>query len=304
MATIDVKDAAGATVAIEKPLAPGAAAAAASRPVTLSTEDVARVGIITETAPATDTASSGLNGRLQRIAQRLTSMIAQLPAALGAGGGLKVDGSGTALPISAASLPIPTGAATDAKLDSIITLLTTQAGYLDGVETKLDTIATDIGTPVAHDAVDTSTGTKISGKAIAGLSGATLVSAANKTDLYAGLDGALIIRTEAGLEDLIDGNSTNTDGTSTSVIAAAGAGVKQYVCQAIFANEHATTTGYVVLKSGTTARTGRLAVPPGGATYNFRVPLKPNAANEAWNFDPDAAVTTLSCTLLGFKSKV
>jgi hypothetical protein len=61
---------------------------------------VAREGIVTETAPATDTASSGLNGRLQRIAQRITSLIALVPTALGAGGGLKVDGSGTALPVS------------------------------------------------------------------------------------------------------------------------------------------------------------------------------------------------------------
>lgn len=37
-----------------------------------------RLGDLTETAPATDTASSGLNGRLQRIAQRITSMIAAL----------------------------------------------------------------------------------------------------------------------------------------------------------------------------------------------------------------------------------
>lgn len=41
------------------------------------------IGSITETAPATDTASSGLNGRLQRIAQRLTSILAILPASLG-----------------------------------------------------------------------------------------------------------------------------------------------------------------------------------------------------------------------------
>lgn len=34
-----------------------------------------RVGAVLETAPASDTASSGLNGRLQRIAQRLTSLI-------------------------------------------------------------------------------------------------------------------------------------------------------------------------------------------------------------------------------------
>jgi hypothetical protein len=116
MATIDVKDAAGTTVAIEKPLAPGRTAAATSRPVVLSNEDktaldavatqttaaailakiiaapateakqdstITLVGAVTETAPATDTASSGLNGRLQRIAQRLTSLIALVPASLG-----------------------------------------------------------------------------------------------------------------------------------------------------------------------------------------------------------------------------
>ena len=51
------------------------------------------LGAVTETATATDTASSGLNGRLQRIAQRLTSIIALLagglPAALSSNGGVK-----------------------------------------------------------------------------------------------------------------------------------------------------------------------------------------------------------------------
>jgi hypothetical protein len=42
-----------------------------------------QLGTLTETAPASDTASSGLNGRLQRIAQRLTSLIGLLPASLG-----------------------------------------------------------------------------------------------------------------------------------------------------------------------------------------------------------------------------
>jgi hypothetical protein len=37
-------------------------------------------GTLTETAPASDTASSGLNGRLQRVAQRLTSLITQVTA--------------------------------------------------------------------------------------------------------------------------------------------------------------------------------------------------------------------------------
>src|SRR5207253_10458582 len=64
------------------PTALGRNADAASFSVAISTEDAALVGSLTETAPASDTASSGLNGRLQRIAQRITSMIALLPSAL------------------------------------------------------------------------------------------------------------------------------------------------------------------------------------------------------------------------------
>lgn len=94
----DSSDTGGASTTIAAPLDRKADAASVS--TALSIEDVAILGATNETAPATDTAPSGLNGRLQRIAQRVTSLIALLPAALGAGGGLKVDGSGTALPVS------------------------------------------------------------------------------------------------------------------------------------------------------------------------------------------------------------
>jgi hypothetical protein len=40
-------------------------------------------GALTETPPSTDTASSGLNGRLARIAQRLTTLIGLHPSSLG-----------------------------------------------------------------------------------------------------------------------------------------------------------------------------------------------------------------------------
>lgn len=53
-------------------LAPGQATGANSIPVVLSSDD-ARIGATNETAPVTDTAASGINGRLQRIAQRLTA---------------------------------------------------------------------------------------------------------------------------------------------------------------------------------------------------------------------------------------
>jgi hypothetical protein len=55
----------------------------------LDTTEQAQLGALTEAAPATDTASSGINGRLQRIAQHLTALIALFPAALTAGGNFK-----------------------------------------------------------------------------------------------------------------------------------------------------------------------------------------------------------------------
>lgn len=45
-------------------------------------------GAVTETAPISDTASSGLNGRLQRIAQRITSLITALGSPFQAGGSI------------------------------------------------------------------------------------------------------------------------------------------------------------------------------------------------------------------------
>lgn len=70
-------------ITTQLPAALGTLADAASTSVAFTTEGKAQFGIVTETAPATDTASSGLNGRLQRIAQRITSTIALLPSAIG-----------------------------------------------------------------------------------------------------------------------------------------------------------------------------------------------------------------------------
>lgn len=78
-------------------------------PVAVSVSDVATAalqGAVDETAPASDTASSGQNGRLQRIAQRLSSLIALLPSALGQAA------SAGSLSVTMASdqTPIPVGA--------------------------------------------------------------------------------------------------------------------------------------------------------------------------------------------------
>lgn len=145
------------------------------------------IGALTETAPATDTASSGLNGRLQRIAQRLTSIIALLPTALGAGGGLKVDGSGTALPVSAASLPLPSGAATAAKQPALGT-----AGTASGDVITVQGIASM--TPV----LVTPTAPNSEGTAVASGAYTTDQTQPDQTNLYAHGILATLDMTNAG----------------------------------------------------------------------------------------------------------
>jgi len=187
-------------------------------------------------------------------------------------------------------------------VDGIPTAGTGEVPTLAPVRDSIDAVTAAITGSVAHDDADAGNASKIGAKAKAGLSGVTLVAANDRTDLYAGLDGALIARA-VPLEDIVSGNASNTDGASTQVIATAGAGIKQYLTRVILTNMHASSTIYVEMKSGTTVK-ATIPCPPGGATVSFDPPLPPNAADEAWNFDPSAATTTIYCTAVGFKSKV
>jgi hypothetical protein len=116
------------------------------------------VGAATETAPATDTASSGLNGRLQRIAQRLSSL---LPSGLTVTASrLLVDGSGVTQPVSGsvtADLGDIGTAATAANqatmighVDGIETLLTTIGGNVDGLEGFTDGVEGSLSSIIGH----------------------------------------------------------------------------------------------------------------------------------------------------------
>lgn len=123
---------------------------------------VTTIGALTETAPATDTASSGLNGRLQRIAQRLSSLIALLPTALGANGGLKVEGvsSGTVIPVSlsassiAAATPFLANALSNTAVTVVASAKTLDSYYLHNPNTAkayvqlFDAASVTVGTTV------------------------------------------------------------------------------------------------------------------------------------------------------------
>jgi hypothetical protein len=158
---------------------------------------------------------------------------------------------------------------------------------------------------VAHDAADSGEPLKVGHKAIAGMSGLTLVAAADRTDSYAGLDGAQYVRPHCGLEDIVSGVAAITDGSSTSVIASAGAGVKNYITSVIIANNSATAVTVDLRDGAAGSVKATLPVPANtsGVVCNFPIPL-PFSAATAVCADPSAAATTITVTLLGFKSKV
>lgn len=155
---------------------------------------------------------------------------------------------------------------------------------------------------VAHDAADSGAPVKIGAKAIATLSGATLVAAADRTDLYSDLDGAQVVKLNGTNADYVSGNASNTDGTSTQVIAAGAAGIKHYITDVTITNTSASNI-YVELKDGATAKWTFPVPANSGVTHSFSTPLAGTAAT-AWNFDPSAATTTVYCSASGFKSKV
>jgi hypothetical protein len=158
---------------------------------------------------------------------------------------------------------------------------------------------------VAHDAVDSGTPYKQGGRAVAGLSGITLVAAADRTDWLGGIDGAQYVRPHCGLEDIVSGVLANTDGASTSVIAAQGAGVKTYVTSVIIANTSATAVTVDLRDGAAGSVKATFPVPANtsGVVCNLPIPL-PFSANTAVCMDGSAAASTVTCTLIGFKSKV
>jgi hypothetical protein len=158
---------------------------------------------------------------------------------------------------------------------------------------------------VAHDAVDSGTPYKQGGRAVAGLSGITLVAAADRTDFLSGIDGAQYVRPHCGLEDIVSGVLANTDGASTSVIAAQGAGVKTYITSVIIANTSATAVTVDLRDGAAGSVKATFPVPANtsGVVCNLPVPL-PFSANTAVCMDGSAAASTVTTTLIGFKSKV
>lgn len=135
----------------------------------LETSQIAQnvlIGAVDESAPTTDTASSGLNGRLQRIAQRITSLISAVGSPFQAGGSIgnttfsstqsgtwtvqpgntpnttawKVDGSAVTQPVSGTITANPTSPATILNGQKLVTTAGTRVTLASSTTIKSVTI--------------------------------------------------------------------------------------------------------------------------------------------------------------------
>jgi hypothetical protein len=227
-----------------------------------------KVGSLTEASPASDTASSGLNGRLQRIAQLITTLIGRYPASVGQ---KTMAGS---FPVVVASdqgaLTVSSHAVTNAG---------TFATQVDGA--ALTALQLADNSAVDHDA------TVVAGVTQVGLTARTTdptaVASNDATRATATILGKQIVKLDA-IPDLTWNYAAPAGGlvstTAVTVKAAAGAGIRNYVKSIQVINSHATISTELMLldgAAGTVLHRGWAQAAGGGYACVFDPPLRGTA---------------------------
>ena len=129
---------------------------------------------------------------------------------------------------------------------------------------------------VAHDAADSGNPIKIGGRARS--SEITPVASDDRSDFITDLAGKLIVLPYANPENFVSGATAAMTGTtSTLLIAAPAAGLRNYVTQITVSNSHATVGTDIVIQDGsggTTLYVIPAAAVYGGAVLTFPTPLR------------------------------
>lgn len=162
--------------------------------------------------------------------------------------------------------------------------------------------ALSIGNVTAGDP-DAGNPVKIGAHATSAASGLTAVDSGDRVNIIADTSGRQITINGCNLEDVVTAVDTDTAGDSTAGIAAQGAGIRVALYGVIIANS-SSTFATVDLRDGTGGAVKATIPAPAtsGAVTPFPVPI-PFTANTAVAVDPSAALSTISTTLIGCKTR-
>lgn len=239
-------------------------------------------------------------------------------AAVSAGGALTVDGSGVTQPVSAASLPLPAGAATSANQladDHNVTVSNGAAGAAVNIQDGGNTITVD-GTVSVDLNASTNTievvGDEAHGAAVAGnplLQGAearttlpTAVSDGEAVRVQADDQGRLVTAPFSPRDLVVQGRVELTSTSETTVLALDASNFHDLVL-ATLTNESGTAVRVDIrdATAGTVRESMFLAADGGGAVIPFPATLPQAASNNNWTAQLSSAVTSVYVTLVAVK---
>lgn len=168
------------------------------------------------------------------------------------------------------------------------------------------TCSTLTGGGIAHDGVDSGNPVKVGARAALTLSDDTIVANADRTDLVSDGDGALITRDQFPLADLVSERVTDTGGTSTAFSNFTTGANTRNVITAIAVYNSSATAGTVDFRDGTAGSVlWTMPIPAaGGSVMGGTLPLFKTTANTALAYDVSGALTTVTISVSGFRSKV
>jgi hypothetical protein len=130
---------------------------------------------------------------------------------------------------------------------------------------------------VAHDGVDAGNPVKVGGQART--SDRTAVASADRADFITDVQGKLIVLPNSIPDLMVSGRINLTNTTSTAVIAAGAAGVRNYVTTLVITNHSTTVNTKVSILDGATAlATFSCFANGGGVALTLPVPLRGTAA--------------------------
>jgi len=170
---------------------------------------------------------------------------------------------------------------------------------LPNVTLAAGTNTNEIVGDVAHDVAVAGNPVRIAGRGVS--ADYTAVATGDTADFITDLNGKQIILPYAVPENFVNGVATLTTTSDVSVIAAGGAGIRNYITSISASNTSATNVR-VDFKDGTTIIASFfLAASGGGVTHTMLVPIR-GTANTAFNAALSAAVTDVRVSAQGYRA--